>query len=167
MDRCYTKVNQIERDAMKATTEVDVLYFKTHGNITEEQLDRSNISTIPDANSVPRDQRPLQNQRAVLISHPETLSRFVSYENHGLEIGNSILQTASGRERKDYRKARNIVAKHDNKEKKKRETKEKRDQLTPEQKKQVTAERKEKAAAKKVKAQEEYEQARLALQRHL
>ena len=61
MDRCYTKVNQIERDAMKATTEVDV-YFKTNGNITEEQLDRSNISTIPDANSVPRDQRPLQNQ---------------------------------------------------------------------------------------------------------
>ena len=46
MDRCYTKVNQIERDAMKATTEVDVLYFKTHGNITEEQLDRSNISTM-------------------------------------------------------------------------------------------------------------------------
>jgi len=124
MDRCYTKVNQIERNAMKATTEVDVLYFKTHGNITEEQLDRSNISTIPDANSVPRDQRPLQNQRAVLISHPETLSRFVSYENHGLEIGNSILQTASGRERKDYRKARillrNMITKKRKREKPKR-----------------------------------------------
>jgi len=111
MSRCYTNIDLTKREAMKNTTEADVQFFRAQGHLTEEQLDVSNIETIPSNNSVPRDQRPLQNQRSVLISHPETLARFVAYENRGLDIGNSILETASGKERKEYREARNLIAK--------------------------------------------------------
>ena len=144
---------------MKATTATDVALFKEHGQLTEEQLDNSKIATIPNDKAIPRDQRPLQNQRAVLVSHKETLERFVTYENRGLEIGQAILQTASGKERKEYRVARNIVAKHQNREKKKKENQEKNSQLTPEQKKQQAAVRQANTAAKKAKEKAEYESA--------
>lgn len=109
------------------------LFFQQHGFLTEEQLGKSGIATSVEVDPIPRDKKPLKNQRVVLLTHPETLARFIAYENRGLDIGDAIMNTSSGKDRKEFKKAKNLVAKVVNKEKEKKENEEKKKNMAPEE----------------------------------
>ena len=90
MSRCYTDFNREQLAHMKeqAPAHAEVMrtsanlpeVMRTSGNLPEVRMDEVDIPSIPDeTNSVPRDQRPIQNNRALLVSHRYTVERHVAY----------------------------------------------------------------------------------------
>jgi DNA polymerase III delta prime subunit len=153
--RCYGSVDETKLNLMKLSTDEDVIFFREHGYLSEEKLKQSGVDTLDDENSVPRDARPLQNQRAVLISHPETRSRYIAYKNRGLPIGNLLVAHNTDLDQKTMRKAVKVVASVQNRQRKQQEEAVRKASLTAEQKRQEAAEKKAKTASKKREKEEE------------
>lgn len=67
---CYNEIPNSVRDLMVNQLETDVKYFLEQGYLTEEQYEASGVPTLDDPTSMPRDQRAITYQRAVLLTHP-------------------------------------------------------------------------------------------------
>lgn len=169
MDQCYSEITHEDFEAMKEATDMNVEYFLKHGQLTEEQLTATGIPEFEvkkGDNTVPRDKRVLNHQRAVLLSHPETIDRYTEYVNKGLPIGETIVQVKDRSERKELMEAAKIVGK----EKKKKESAEKRKleatrkaQLSKEEKAAESAQKRAKVEAKKAQDTIELEEAKRKL----
>ena len=112
MRQSYTKLTPENINDLKKSIPDDEAYFRQHGELTEEQLDKSNIPTVyEESNTIPRNNRPLANQRAVLITHSETVARQQAYFNSSLDLGSAILALPTAEERKLAKTAAKEVAK--------------------------------------------------------
>jgi hypothetical protein len=71
-------------------TEDDITFFRAHGQLTEERMELSGIPTLDDIGGKPRDQRVLHQQRAVLLTNPETIQRRLTYIHSGLPVQEAV-----------------------------------------------------------------------------
>ena len=106
LHQSYKKITVSDYNLMSSATASDVEFFLEHGHLTEEQLDKSHIPhTSEDHTGAPRDEKALHNQRAALITHPNTIARYREYHNHGLPLANAITACSSANERKALKAA--------------------------------------------------------------
>jgi hypothetical protein len=76
MSRCFTDFSPQELRHMREQAPAHAKIMQETGYLTEEQMDAAHIPNIVDVtNSVPRDQRPVQNNRALILLHIETVKR--------------------------------------------------------------------------------------------
>lgn len=143
--RCYTKITHQQAEIMRSATEEDVIFFKEHGHLSEAQMDKSGIPKLENPSSnIPRDERQLNHQRSVLVSHDETLKRQADYVNAGLPLGNAILDSSLPKAGKQQlKKDAKLVAAEEKKEKKKKADQDRRAALTAEEKKEEAAAKKQ------------------------
>lgn len=163
MSQCYKKATEEELYLMKSSTDEDVAYFLSHGELTEEQLDKSQIPVAEDERGIPRNERPIQNQRSVLLSHPSSLQRYADYMNRGLPLGDAVLNTISGTERKELSGAIKLVANDEKKRKaqeKRKEESARKASLTKEEMAAEKAEKKAKTEAKKAETAKKVQEAK-------
>jgi hypothetical protein len=165
MRQCYKFItNEVMRE-LEDASELDLVYFREHGHITDEKLLQSHQALIEPTDAKPRDQRPLSNQRAILINHQEIIAEYLTRQNHGEDIGDALLIETDPNKRRDLKAALKIVeSKKKSQEKKDRERKRK-ELMTPQQlADEKDAKRQATEARKKTKA--EKEQAALVVQRY-
>lgn len=81
MDRCpnYRKMSKRGRDIIRASEDACVEQFKMHGQLTEEFMDELNIPSSVLRRDVPKDQRVLHQQRAVLMNLPPRIAAYNEY----------------------------------------------------------------------------------------
>jgi hypothetical protein len=118
MSQCYREISNEALGAMKDATDANVEFFLKHGQLTEEQLDSTGIPQFDvndEGKATPRDKRVLNHQRAVLLSHPDTIDRYTEYVNRGLPLGDTIIQLPQGQERKEMAAAAKLVEKDNRK----------------------------------------------------
>ena len=170
MSRCYKDISADDLENMKATTESDLMFFLINGYLSEEQLDKSNIPVFEDNGKVLRDQKQLSNQRAVLISHPQSRNRYTEYMNQGLPIGDVVLKASSGKEKKELKNAIKIVATVEKRkiraEKKVQETA-RIAALSVEERTKLQAEKTSKLAAQKAQKIAKIESAKVVISKHV
>lgn len=154
MGQCYGKIPKEVLDQMHESVDDNVEYFLTHGELTEAQLDATNIPEFIADKGTPRDQRVLNHQRAVVLSHPDTINRYTEYVNKGLPIGDKIIEVPSGSERKQLTDAAKLIEK-DNKKKaaaeKRKQEALRKSNLSKEEKALEMAEKRRKQDEKKAK----------------
>lgn len=90
LQQSYRDITPAQLKTMLSRSVVDEEFFLTHGHLTEDQMDSSEIPCVDHNRSVPRDQGPLHHQRAVLLTHDKTVERRQDYVNAGLPLGNAI-----------------------------------------------------------------------------
>lgn len=97
--------------AMLSSTPTDVKFVVDHGHLSEEQLDSSNIRAASGGKvQVPRDERPIQNQRAVWITHPSSMHDYQQYLNAGLPLGDVLVSRRLNQdEKKTLREAAKLI----------------------------------------------------------
>lgn len=84
MSSCTKKVSVNEFQTIESALPGLVAIFKSHGQITEEEFDQANIAS--DGGETGRtfkqkDQRALSRQRAVNLTHPQTVERYRHQKN--------------------------------------------------------------------------------------
>jgi len=165
MRQSYTKLTPENINDLKKSIPDDEAYFRQHGELTEEQLDKSNIPTVyEESNTIPRNNRPLANQRAALITHPETVARQQAYFNSSLDLGSAILALPTAEEeRKLAKTAAKEVAKEVAKDEKRKIKKQKEIQRKASMTKEQLDEEKR---LKKVAADEKKAEKQANLHRH-
>ncbi len=102
MSRTQSNVTAKELQDMKTHIIRDIDLFLEQGYLTEQQLEASEIPTNDDSN---RDQAPIQNQRAVLITHPRVRDRHRERQNNGLDLGDLILDSDTRGQRQQFKEA--------------------------------------------------------------
>jgi len=112
--QCYTALDESMRNHMSERLNHDVPLFRSQGRLTEAQYEESGIPTLDDPDDKPRDVRALQNERAVLISHPKTVEQRLQQVNSTLPLGNALMSNELS---KEERKALQEAAKAVNKKK--------------------------------------------------
>jgi hypothetical protein len=117
-------------------------------------MNKSNIPSCEDDDGPPRDERAIHHQRAVLITHPNTLQRYQEYHNRGLDLGNAVLAVDNSKQKKRLKQAIKRKATKSNTEKKKAEEKERRSKMTKEELQLEKEENKMKANERKRKREE-------------
>ena len=116
MRQGYRKLSVAELNRLQIRMEIDEEFFREHGQLTEEQMDLSGIPTIIDeSSSVPRHERQLINQRAVLITHKDTILRQQEAINSGMPLGNAIVTLQTPQERREAKTAAKNVAANEKK----------------------------------------------------
>jgi hypothetical protein len=164
MKQCYSDITPAQLQAMSNSTNDDVEYFLAHGHLSEEQLDKSAVPSSDINRSVPRDQGPLNHQRAVLLTHVNTVTRREDYVNSGLPLGNAITDASLPKpDKNQLKKDAKLISSLQKREAKQKEEKERKEKMTEEEK---AAEKRTKAlasAAKKEKKEAEIQSARARL----
>jgi hypothetical protein len=150
MAQAYSKITPDLIAKMRTTTEKDVRFFLANGFLTEEQLAISNIPTIGNKQ---RDAMTLCNQRAVLISHPDTRQRQSAFLNKGLDLGNAILECNTKDAKKRHKAATQMVASAEKAAKKKEDEKRRREGLTAEERMAEKIAKKARSEANKAEKQ--------------
>jgi type IV secretory pathway VirB10-like protein len=75
------KVSAQVWDIIKASLPTLGASFISKGFITEDEMNVLGLPVYPDPhNSVPKDQRPMQNQRAVVINKDEAVTKYKNYK---------------------------------------------------------------------------------------
>lgn len=108
MRRSYVEVSDEMLDHLKLNIDRDVGIFLQNGFLSERDLDASQIPTNSDSL---RDELPIQNQRAVLVTNVGVRSRHVSRQNSGLDIGNTIVDCPDSATRSQLKKASSMIGK--------------------------------------------------------
>ena len=83
-------ISKTEADHITAQMPVLVEHFRARGKLTEAEMDAVGIPKAHSTNAKPKDERPLQNQRAALINADETVAQ---YKDHKAKV----------QEQKDYK----------------------------------------------------------------
>lgn len=166
MGQCYQSISKDELVRMKRSTESDVDYFKQHGYLSEGQMDTSQIPCNDQDRNLPRDQSALQHQRAVCLTHRDTVERREIRVNSGLPLGNLITDSGLPKvEKKKQQKAVQMAANARKREQKKLDEKERIAAVTPEEIALEKEEKKQKAADRKRKREEAMAEAELLVQK--
>ena len=148
MGQSYRSISPQELQDMKKATPGDQKFFLAHGYLSGAQ-------------------GALVHQRAVLLTHQETIQRYLVALNRGLDIGTALIdgQTSKVGQR-ELQNAVKRVARLDNAQKKKEDEKQRKTLLTAEQLDQEKRENAQQAAARKQRKIEEDERARRLVEPH-
>lgn len=84
MGRCTRPISARDMEAMQEAIPDMVQIFRTTGNLTEEQMDAAGIVSVNDmaSNARPKDDRPLHQQRAVIMNAEDCIAKYRSYVNY-------------------------------------------------------------------------------------
>ena len=105
MSTCYHQVPSDQLVSIKEASSTLIQTFQTNGCITEADMDACMVPAVAENNSIPRDQRALSNQRAVLLTHTETLARYHEYKTRMEQRRNSASQRAANQRTPEERAA--------------------------------------------------------------
>lgn len=147
MGQCYETISPAQMQAMELRTAVDVEQFLQHGELTEMDLNISNIPTIADGGK-DRNERPLSNQRAVVLSNPATIKRYLEFINKGFDLGDALIQEQEPEQELSMQEAVKLVA-ADRDAKAKKEAEKARKALQTAQEKALETQNKKAAAEAK------------------
>jgi len=86
MNQCYKKLDTEDYEVMQANAEAHIQTYRRTGRLSNEDMDSSNIWTTNEL--VSRDDRQLSHQGAVLITHADTIARFMDYRQIQLDNKN-------------------------------------------------------------------------------
>ncbi len=158
LNQCYKTITFEEREHLFARTEIDVQCFLENGYLNENDLTASGVSYDGS-----RDEKPLQNQRAVLLTNPKTLQRYQNKVNCGLPLNNIITSNTDKMARKKLKRAAQIVAAHVKRVDKKENEKKRKESMSVEDLQREKDENKVKRQLKKAKYDEELKSAQSLL----
>jgi len=158
MKQCFKAITFQDMQAMEMASIKDVEYFKQHGFITDEILEQSHPALVSDHSNKPRDQRPLQNQRATVVNHLEVINRYLQVKNRGEPIGEALLEKGNQNKNLDLQKALKIVEGKRLQDAKKDNEKKRMAELSQEEKDREKEAKRKKTAENKKKKEEKYEQ---------
>lgn len=156
MGQSFTELTAEEHQRLLERSETDVEIFKVNGQLTEKELDDSNVPTIE---SKIRDQLMIQNQRATLITNPKTCERHINRVNHGMPIGNAIIDCDDKVEKKKMDEAMRRISKAQGNIAKKDAEKARKAAMTEEEKRQEKEDKKRKREEKKAADEAQLQQA--------
>jgi hypothetical protein len=162
MGRCIKKITHDIMAELTQASESDLLYFQQHGYITDERLAKSHVALIESTASKPRDQRPLSNQRAIILNHAEDVSEYLSRQIRGEDVGEALLNENDPANRKELKAALKLAETKKKQEEKKELEKKRKQTMTPEE---LAAEKaaKKQATETRKKARADKEQAAFAI----
>lgn len=130
-------------------------------------MNKSKIPATDADRATPRDEGSLIHQRAVLLTHQETIQRHLAFLNRGLDIGTVLVDGQTSKEEKrELQTAVDRVARLDKAKKKKEDEIQRKALLTPEELDQEKREKAQQAAARKQKKMEQDERARNLVKKH-
>lgn len=165
--QCYTSLDQEMRTHMSEHLAHDVPLFRAQGRLTEAQYEESGIPTLDDPDDKPRDERALQNERAVLLSHPKTVERRLQQVNSSLPLGNALMAPElSKQERKELQDAAKAVDRRKRSDEKKEADHKERENRTPAQKQADAVARKERTEQNRLNAAAKFQQQVALLEKH-
>ena len=149
--RCTRQVTARDMDLMERALPAMVEIFRTTGKVTEAQMDAAGIPSVnaESTNSKPKDERPLHQQRSVIMNSEDCISQYRAHvERREAEPARRALAVEQREAAKIIRerKAEEVRARKDLKE----AEKQRRANLTPEE---VKAEAKAKRIANKLARQ--------------
>jgi hypothetical protein len=107
MGRCYYRPEPTQMNVMREKTDDCVSYFMQHGQLTEEFMDSKGICSLNNTNNStrpPHDLRPIHQQRAVLLTNTNTISRYHASINSGLSLGAGIANIQSSKAKNEAKK---------------------------------------------------------------
>ena len=147
MGRCTRPISARDMATMQEAIPDMVAIFRATGNLTEEQMDAAGILSVNDeaSNARPKDDRPLHQQRSVIMNADDCVAKYRSYQNYKAaepERRATAMQQRQAAKEIREKKADEIKARKDIKEAEKL----RRSNLTPEERR---AEDKIKRAANK------------------
>ena len=133
MGKCTRQLSTREMEVMEREFPVAVQKFRNKGCITEAEYDEMGIVSVNDLarNQKPKDQRPLQNQRSVIMNMEDCISK---YRNYRAEVAARPIRIAREREERRQRKLEKDEAARLNREARETE-KRRRASLTDEERK--------------------------------
>lgn len=135
--------------------------------LKEAQYEESGIPTLDDPDDEPRDERALQNERAVLLSHPKTVERRLQQVNSSLPLGNALMAPElSKQERKELQDAVKAVDRRKRSHEKKEADRKDKESRTPAQKQADVVARKEKAEQNRLNAAAKFQRQVSLLEKH-
>lgn len=79
MQTCHEKLSLQEYEQFKAALPSAVLEFQDKACLTEAWMDENGLRSRNVQGDIPKDQRPLQNQRSVLFNAPTSIAAFKAY----------------------------------------------------------------------------------------
>lgn len=84
MSRCTRVISGRDMDNMRVHLAAMVDIFRTTGVLTEDQMDAVNILSVNDeaSNSRPKDDRPLHQQRSVIMNGADCIAQYRNYINY-------------------------------------------------------------------------------------
>jgi hypothetical protein len=84
MSRCTRLISGRDMDNMREQLAGMVDFFRRTGILTEDQMDAANILSVNDeaSNGRPKDDRPLHQQRAVIMNGSDCIAQYRSYINY-------------------------------------------------------------------------------------
>jgi hypothetical protein len=132
LGNCYRSVDNELRKRMEARLEGDLILFRQQGYLTEEQYEDSGIDTLDVPDGKPRDERAIQNQRALLINHPATVKRRRDVITDDPQLQQILMSGKLERKRKqELIGAMKILKAEETKKRKKEERDAKRQAMSP------------------------------------
>ena len=109
MCQCYSDFSREQLDlCLHRSVDVDIAIMQRTGQLTESQMDEGHIPKIEEVNKIPRDQRPLMNQRATVITATDTVARWQEYHRRRSERTDPVLIA----EQKKLAHAKKLIDKH-------------------------------------------------------
>jgi hypothetical protein len=167
MKQCFTYIPDKDLKEVEELSEEHVKIFQQHGHITDEVLANAHpIFRTDYEDTMPRDQRPIQNQRAIIINHREVVERFIEYRNGGEHIGDALINQADPNKRRKLQNAIKVVQRRRSQEEAKKRKALEAARLSDEEKRVAKEEREKKAREKKRKTEETYQQSLAMVQSH-
>ena len=84
MSRCSRVISARDMEHMQEALPAMVEIFRTKGILTEEQMDAAGILSVNDeaSNNRPKDDRPLHQQRSVIMNSVDCIAQYRSYVNY-------------------------------------------------------------------------------------
>jgi len=79
MNVCHNPISIQDMIRLQAALPEAVTYFRQHACLPEAWMDQQNVPSRNVAGDIPKDQRPLQNQRSVLFNAAASVQAFVDY----------------------------------------------------------------------------------------
>lgn len=84
MSRCTRLISERDLDNMREQLAAMAEIFRTTGILTEDQMDAANILSVNDeaSNGRPKNDRPLHQQRSVIMNGADCIAQYRSYDNY-------------------------------------------------------------------------------------
>jgi hypothetical protein len=163
MSQCYKKVSHNDLQELLKNEDEHIAIFRETGMVPGEDLNQGDIPTNSDKE---RDHLPIQNQRAVLITHEATRERHINRMNNGISIGTAIVDAVNRQERDEIATAAKIVRREQNRLTNLEEKRNRRALLTSEEKLAEKAANKKRLQDKKDKKKAELDSAAALLAKY-
>jgi hypothetical protein len=147
MNQCYKKATFEELTELQKYENDHIAVFLEKGMLPGEEL---GLSDIPTNTEKERDNLPIHNQRAALITHECVRERYIERLNSRIPLGDSIVDCPNRHARAELETAAKFVQRIQTKAKKAEEEKLRKANMTPEDKAAEKAAKKQKTIDRKL-----------------